>query len=327
MRLVRMVVLVVLALTLASVSSADDVDQARELFRKGSSLAQDTQWAAALSAFEHSAALRPHPWTTYNMAVCERALGQYVRARATFARSLSERTLDADLPEATVRDVSRFEQEIDSLLASLDVSLDPADAAIAVDGAPLVVDATATETTLVAGLSPSGKPTVPPARTFRLILDPGTHVIVVVRTGFADAALSESVRPGERRALAIRVSELPASVRINATEPNAVVKVDQIDVGTVPLLLSRPAGVHHVVVEKSGFDSFETDAKLSAGQRVDLSVQLKATRPSLFTRWWFWTLAGAVVAGATVTTYALTRPAPERPPVDMGGLGWAAKIP
>lgn len=42
-------------------------------------------------------------------------------------------------------------------------------------------------------------------------------------------------------------------------------------------------------------------------------------------RWWFWT--GVVVAGAAITTYALTRPDPERPAVNGGGLGGAVRSP
>src|SRR5947199_10579030 len=89
--------------TAAAHAEPSDVDRARDAYKEGAALARDAQWGAALAAFERSAKLRPHPWATFNIAVCERALGQYVRARRTFARALDERRGgDMDLPDATV---------------------------------------------------------------------------------------------------------------------------------------------------------------------------------------------------------------------------------
>jgi hypothetical protein len=115
---------VILLPGLAYAGDAPEVERARDSFREGASLAKDAQWGAALVAFERSSKLRPHPWTTYNIAVCERALGQYVRARRTFARALEERRSEADLPDATVADIRRFQQEIAGLVSMLDVHLE-----------------------------------------------------------------------------------------------------------------------------------------------------------------------------------------------------------
>lgn len=286
---------------------ADDLVEAREQFRRGAELAKDAQWGAALAAYERSAKLRPHPWTTYNIGVCERALGQYVRARKTFERALEQRTSDADLPSATVEDVKRFLAEIDRLVGSIDLTVEPPDARIAVDGHP--------------------HEEVTKGGTARLVLDPGRHVIVLSREGFSDAVHAEDVRPGDRRAVKLALDRLPATLAVRASKPDAVVAVDGLDVGVAPVDLLRPAGTHHVVVRKSGHLPYETDAVVRPGQRVELVAALKEEKPSLLSRWWFWTAAGVVVTGAAVTTYALTRPDPERPPLDGGGLGWTVRAP
>jgi hypothetical protein len=322
------------ALLLAGAASAADktspeVEQAREAFVRGTELARDAQWGAALTSFERSARLRPHAWTTYDIAVCQRALGKYVLARRAFARALEQRTAEADLPEAIVADTRRFLAETDRIIAALDVTLDPADASIAVDGQPLEATAASEDgrPTLLAGTLPAGPGKPPPAASFRVLLDPGAHVFVITREGFTNAVHPEAVRPGERRAITLAVARMPATIAVAASEQAAVVTVDRLDVGVAPVTLERPAGVHHVLVRKPGFDPYEIDATLEPGQRLDLSASLKPRRPSLVTRWWFWTAAAVVVGGVAVTTWAATRPAPHRPPVDGGGLGWAVRVP
>jgi hypothetical protein len=321
---------VVASLAMASVASAGetDVDRAREAYKQGAALANDAQWGAALAAFERSAKLRPHPWTTYNVAVCERALGQYVRARRTFARALDERKSDSDLPDATVADIKRFQSEIGALVGTLDVKLDPADAAIAIDGQPLEpAGETDGVPTLLAGTLPAGKGKPPPASRFRVVLDPGAHVFVITREGFTDAVHPETVRPGEKRAIELAVERMPATLDVASDHEGAVVTVNALDVGVAPVRVSRPPGSYRVVVRRSGFVPYEIDTVLKPGQKTDIRAALKEDKPSVLTRWWFWTAAGVVVAGAATATYFVTRPDPQRPPLEGGGLGWTAKAP
>lgn len=327
--LTALVILSASAASAADSPSPTEVEQAREAFKRGTELARDTQWGAALAAFERSSKLRSSAGTTYNIGVCERALGQYVRARKTFARALRERRSEADLPDATVADLQRFVTEIESLVATLEVTLAPADVAVSVDGQPLELsDGSAWPTgALLAGTQPAGPGKAVGTSKVRLVLDPGTHVFVLTREGFASAVHNETLRPGEKKKVDLVVDRLPATLNVSADRPGAVVSVNAVDVGVVPVSVSRPLGRYHVVVKHPGFVSYETDASLQAGQSTDLRASLKAESPSIFSRWWFWTAAGVLVAGAVTTTYLVTRPEPERPPLDGGGLGWTARAP
>ncbi|HVM69749.1 MAG TPA: PEGA domain-containing protein [Gaiellaceae bacterium] len=337
LRPARLVAPVIAALLFVTTARADDArspgtrtietEQAREAFRQGAALARDAQWGAALAAFERSAKLRASAGTTYNIAVCERALGRYVRARSTFQRALDERKGEGDLPESSVADIQRFLGEIDGLVGAIDVTLAPADAAVAVDGQPLEPVAGAGAPTLLAGTRPTGPGEAPPAGRFRVIVDPGAHVFVVSREGFADAVKRITVRPGDKTKLDLTVARLPASLTISADRRDAVVTVNALDVGVAPVELSRPAGTYHVLVRRPGYIPYEVDAALEPGQKTELYARLPPEQKSLLGRWWFWTAAGVVLTGAAVTTYALTRPDPERPPVDGGSLGWAARAP
>lgn len=307
--------------------SAADLATARELFGRGGELARDAQWGAALDAFQRSARIRPHPWTTFNMAICERALGRYARARRTFARALHEHSAGGDLPESAAFDAERFVREIDTIIATLDVTLvAPDQVIVSVDGAPLEHAGVEASTFLV-GARGSGPGLLIPGGRFRVLLDPGAHVFLLSREGFATAVHNETVRPGEHRAIHLAIDRLPAVIRVSASQPQAVVSVDGVDVGVAPVAVERGAGTHQVVVRKAGFLAYETTANVKPGQRLDLLAKLREEQPGLLSRWWFWTIAGGVVVGAAATTYFFTRPAPERPPLDGGGLGWIVRAP
>ena len=320
----RVIVLCSFAIVVAStsVARADDTSDARDLFKKGAELAKDSQWSAALASFEKSQKLKPHAYTIYNIAICERALGQYVRARRTFVKALGA---DTELPASTREEITKFQAEIDKLVATLEVVVSPADAAIAIDGQALEEvkrDGKIPVTALVSGIAK----TIPAAR-FEVLLDPGHHVFVLSREGFSDAVHAEDVRPGESRAIDLALDRLPATLRVSADRDAAVVAVDGLDVGTAPVMLLRPAGTHRVIVRKPGYVTYQFDAAVKPGQRSDVVAALREEKPSILTRWWFWTAASVVVTGAAVTTYALTRPAAERPALDGGGLGWTVRAP
>ena len=66
------------ATSAAAPEESPQILQARDAFRLGSTLAKQGRWSDALAAFERSARLKEHPVTTYNLAYCARALGQFV---------------------------------------------------------------------------------------------------------------------------------------------------------------------------------------------------------------------------------------------------------
>lgn len=324
-------VLLLGAVTSAQAQEAPpEVVQARQAFVEGASLARDMRWGDALERFEASARLRPHAGTSYNIGICQRALRQYVRARASFRRALEQNEAEGGTALATsmVTDIEAFLREIDRVLATLRVTVEPASALVMVDGRPLERAGTqAGWVTMLAGTKPPGPAEpVPPGR-FQLVLDPGTHLLVISREGFADVVQRVTVTPGSHGELPLVLERLPGTLRIESNEPRAVVSVDDLDVGVVPLTLTRPPGRYHVVVRKKGFVTYETHADLDAGERVDLRAVLSAEKIGLTQRWWFWTAVGAVVVGTAAGTYYATRPEPERPPLDGGGLDWAVRVP
>ncbi len=324
--LLTLTLALVLVSSVALADGEDDVERARSAFREGTELVQKAQWAEALAAFERARALRKHPVTTFDMAACERAMGHYTRARALYTEALDEHGAATEaaqrMPESLVGEARAIVGEIDRLLVRLTLTVEPPGSTLAVDGRPLLADGKE----LVAGLRPAGPGDPTPTGTFVVALDPGPHVLLFARRGFRDVTIARSYEAGRTDSLRLELTQMPATIRISASKPGAIVTVNGADVGPAPVNVLRPAGTYRVVVRRDGFVPYDTHLALEPGQDSSLRAELAQEKPSLFSRWWFWTIAGVVLVGATTTTYLLTRPDPERPDVDAGTLGWKVDV-
>jgi hypothetical protein len=318
-------VVVASCLVFASTARADDdaTQQARAEFLRGNDFVNHAQWAEALAAFERSAKLKPHAVATYNIAACDRALGHYTRARQALRDALAQNDAAqrTQLADSLVTEAKAQLAQIDGLLVTADVTLDPASAAVAVDGRPLEQ---AADGALVTGMRLPGPGEPPPAAKFKLVMDPGVHVLTLSRKGYTDAVVNKTFAPGSTSALALTLDKLPTVFHVEADQPSAVVSFAGHDVGTVPVDVVRLSGAYHVQVNKAGYLAYEATVTGAPGELVNLRAKLSVAKPSIFTRWWFWTIAGAVVAGAATATYFLVR---QPPPPNGGGLGWSVPIP
>ena len=320
-------------LVASATARADDEDaktRARAEFAAAAELAQGMRWGEALSRFEASARLHPHPGTTYNVGVCLRALGQFTRAERAFRKALSEHRpgTESALPDHMLADTRGFLDEIGRVLARIEVELSPAEVRIAFDGRPLARTGTDSgRPLLTAGLLPPGGGSLAPASRFVIVADPGTHVLVLSRKGWADVVRRIDLAPGTTTRLDLALERLPGEIAIASRPAGGVVSVDGLDVGVAPISIARPAGPHRVVVRKPDHVPYSTVATLAPGERVELDAELEKREVALTERWWFWAGLGAAVVGIGVGTYYATRPDPERPAVPGGNLGWSVKAP
>lgn len=311
-----------------ALQKSDDTDRARAEFLAGTKLVEQSQWAEALAAFERAEAFRPHAVTTFNIGGCERAMGRYARAKTTFERALAQNDAErgVQLSESLVEETRGYIREIEALLAHLEITLVPSNAAIAVDGRPLSLIGKNDPPLLIAGVRPPGPGEAVPGSKLTVLLDPGVHVFVISRKGFSDAVLQETLTPGSTRSVRWELDRLPATLHIAANRQGALVEVDGKDVGPAPVDLTRPAGRYRVTVRRDGFERFESVVIAQPGELVELLATLKPRTPSIVERWWFWTLAGVAVTGVAVGTYFATRPEPTRPAIDGGTLGWKVEL-
>ena len=331
-RALALALAVTTAVTAAAPASAgpdERAAQARSAFLEGTALVQKSQWAEAIEAFERASAIAPHAITTYNLGACERATGHFTSARTRFETALAQHAASGgkELPPNLLAETRAVLDELEHIVVRVTMRVQPEGAALAVDGRPLEPVGPAAEPPLLVLAKRAGAGSAPPARSFVLLLDPGAHVFVFARKGFANAVVNRSFRPGERADLDLSLDLLPATLHIGSNRPRAVVSVDGVDIGPAPADLRRPAGEHAVVVREPGFTPYMTRVSLSPGEETRLDAALAPEKPSLFSRWWFWTAAGVVVTGAAVATYALTRPEPRRAEVGSGTLGWSVSLP
>jgi hypothetical protein len=307
--------LIVCLLLLGAAPVHADDSEARQLFQSGTQLVKAAQWYEALGAFERSSQLRSHPVTTFNIALCERALGRYTRAKARFEQALA--ATDPAVPAALADEMRTYVKELDGLLVRATVDLDPADAAIAVDGRPLQSG--------IAGLADTGKGIAAPGAHFELIADPGAHLVVLSRPGYGDAVVRVTWKPGEHPALPLKLDRLPATLKVSSNAKRAVVTVDGVDVGVAPLELSRPPGRYRVALHGAGMLPYRTEITLAPGQELKLEGVLAPERTSIVKKWWFWTSIGAALTGVALAGYFGARAA-ETPPLDGGGLQWVVTL-
>jgi hypothetical protein len=200
-------------------SEGPAVAQAREAFLLGTALARQGQWIDALAAFERSDRMRSHPVTTYNIGYCERALGHFTRARKMFREALRDHDASrgGQLTPDLLEEAKSYLPEVERRLATAVVTLTPAQTEVAVDGRPLEVVSDAEDQradpnhgsrlVLAAGTRDPGRPEVPPAATFDLLLDPGRHVFVLSRPGSPDVVIEKSFEAGGTSPLALTSEE------------------------------------------------------------------------------------------------------------------------
>lgn len=316
--------LLLLSRAAAAQESPDTTAEAREAFLHGTKLVEDARWAEALERFARAAALRPHPITSYNVAVCHRALGAYTEARRSYAESLrlSDAAADGDRLATTVRsEVEALLGQLESVVARLDVTVDPAPVKVSVDGRPVVFDGASTALLAPRGTRDAAAVTT---RHFVIELDPGVRTITVQRDEFGEAVQTLALRPGARTEVAFHLDRQPSTLRIASSPSESVVRVDDVDVGTSPMTLTRPPGPHRVVILRPGFVTYETHVSTQPGEDLRISGTLVVEKVPLTRRWWFWASIGAAVVTAGVVSYAIVRSTetPEQAPFDGGSLGW-----
>lgn len=257
--------------------AANTTDLARELFRRGSSLAFENQWSRALAAYEESYRLFPHAETRFNIGVCYDHLGQPARAGYEIARALAGVHLEPHLQLSAERQRQAAAQLelVEQGLTRIELSNSPAGLRLLVDGRELVEADSLGDLRVPA--NPDDEVDSAWAPYHVLLLEPGKHVIrLVLQSDHQERSIV--AQPGERvvlswdparpKVLPTAPTEAMALVRSSAKAPPPAAK-PPTDAGSswsgwIPTVAWSFVGVSALTAGVGGLWTLSTHEKLES---------------------------------------------------------------
>jgi PEGA domain len=123
----------------------------------------------------------------------------------------------------------------------------------------------------------------------KILLLPGSHEIIVRQVGYIPQTQTITVEPGKTATIPVNMQKDPqavfptgatAEVKLEVTPDRAAVFVDGGYAGTthefggVGKAMIIAPGKHHVKIALAGFQEFNTDISLKAGQKITIKTEL-----------------------------------------------------
>jgi len=255
--------------------------EARLHFQQGVALFREQNYDAALAEFQGAYGISSEPVVLYNLGLTYKALFRYPEAIETLERYVSESAAKGH-PVAKDRraEVETIIAEMRSLLADVTIVLTPPDAALRVDGRPVVLG--------VDGV---------------VKLPAGSHAIEANAADYMAARREITVVAGTPQSVPLALTAIPrtGSVTVTASQIGAHIVVDGKDVGPAPVTLELGAGGHQLEVTAPGYAPGRSEVAVAAGQARTVNIVLElppeARMPTPFYhKWWFWAGVGGVAA-------------------------------
>lgn len=143
-------------------------------------------------------------------------------------------------------------------------------------------------------------------------VNPGVTTLAVEAPGHRRWELAVTAMRGERISLTARLEAIalaPGRLRLDVAPPFAEVSLDGRLVGVGSQDRPLSAGPHTLSLSARDFLPLRRAFTVEPGAVTALSFSLDRAREaprSVLSRWWFWTIVGAVVTAGVVTAVALT---------------------
>ncbi|HEY6557327.1 MAG TPA: hypothetical protein VI072_08640 [Polyangiaceae bacterium] len=224
-------------------AEADDATQrARRHFRNGIKLFRENDYRGALAEFEAAYRAKPGAPSLQNIALSLKELHRYPEAAAALDTLLKRHA--GELTENERQAVNDALAELNSLTATLVVSITPASAASSIDGRAL----SATE------------------RKLGVRVGVGEHTVAAEAPGYQRAAQMVRVASGEKREVRLRLRAVSGFLTVETRDADAAIALDG-----KPLAFDRwhgpvQSGEHYIQVYKSGYVAFEHRLRVLNGR-------------------------------------------------------------
>jgi hypothetical protein len=269
---------------------------ARADYLYGRTLFANNDFAGALAKFQQAYSASNDPRLLFNMALCERNLHGYARARELLQRY--EHDAAARLSADEHAQVDAALTALGELVGTVHVAASESGAAVAVDGR-------------VVGTTPLEP----------FYVDLGTHKLTVAKEGFDPVEQVLDVAGGADRT--VTVTLLPrahVAELLVKTNEDAMVSIDGRAAGLGSFEGKVPPGPHDLRISASGRKPYEARLVLRDGETRTVEASLEPEAHAAI--WWPWVVGGAAVAaGLAVGGYFLFRSQPSTEPPLSGQLG------
>lgn len=136
----------------------------------------------------------------------------------------------------------------------------------------------------------------------------GRHTFEARASGFVTARQTSVIAEGDpvRITLSLVRALAEGKVKIITDHPDAIIRIDDEVVGYGAWEGMLTAGGHQLVIDKDGYQTYETELALVADQERELRVTLQKQET---TAWVYWGVTSVlVVAGTGVASYFVLRP-------------------
>jgi len=257
-------------------------DLAIEFKARGDKAIAAGDYAAAVEAYRKGDKIQHHPVFDYNLARALQGLGRYAEALDLIDRFAREASPEL---KGLVQNLPALIQELRSNVGTL-----------VLEGEPHAARVRGNEREL-GNYVPGGK----------IRCNGGPLELEVIAEGFAPIHRHVRIEAEETVTIALKFEhdDQRAILTIRASAVGARVIVDGRNLGQTPLETKLNPGSHRLKLEHADYETLETDLVVSARERRNVSYDLPQ-RPKLWSKWWFWSGAAAVVAGVVVAGVALS---------------------
>lgn len=297
----------VLAMVLSSSALAwsqepsPDAARAAEIKKRGDAAMDTGNPADAYAAYVEAYAITKEPALLYNKGRALQALGDFPRAIQELRAF--EQAAPPELKQR-VPGLARMIADLESRVTTVTIACDTMRAQITFRDRHV-------------GTCPLAEP---------LVVVSGRAKLEVSADGFFPYSKEVDLPPGGRSSFDVRLkSRATVGVLVvKSPVPNADVSIDGESSGMAPTESFVAPGEHAIELRREGYHPAKTRAVIAAGERREIEVPLDVDG-GIFSRWWFWTGVGVVVAGGVALAVALNvekspEPGTVPPGVVTGGL-------
>ena len=231
-------------------------DSAVALYKNG-------QWDGARTSFFAAWETSKNPRVLFNVAVCEKNVGQYNKAYETIQKEMDEgKTVTPPLNAGEIKEATDFQKGLEKFIAKVTIDVDPKDADVFLNDEK--VDLSKPGPVLAAG---------------------GEIKVRATKAGYAEYNQKLDIAGGTAGTATIKLQTLERTsiVNISVLGPQrATIKVDGQEVGfaTASAPYSGPVKVqdtpHQITVEASGYATGIQTVTVKEGPPIYLTVQLAA---------------------------------------------------